>query len=66
MKDQLDDQNPPQHYENDIDYYDQDGIPARNRQDIWTISTQPYKEAHFVTYSPKLIGPCILAGYLKG
>jgi len=39
------------------------GNPAgRNKRDVWTIATQPYSEAHFATYPPKLIEPCILAG----
>lgn len=32
------------------------------RSDIWSISTRPYKGAHFATFPPKLIEPCILAG----
>jgi DNA modification methylase len=64
-KDQLEDQN-PQHHGNDIDCYYQDGLPARNKRDVWTISTQPYKEAHFATYPQKLIEPCILAGCPMG
>lgn len=35
---------------------------ARNRRSVWTVSTKPYKEAHFATYPPELITPCILAG----
>ena len=35
---------------------------TRNRRSVWTISTQPYPEAHFATFPPKLIEPCILAG----
>lgn len=34
----------------------------RNKRSVWTVSTQPFKEAHFATYPPKLIEPCILAG----
>lgn len=34
----------------------------RNRRSVWNIATQPFKEAHFATYPPKLIEPCILAG----
>lgn len=36
--------------------------PFRNKRDVWTVSTQPFKEAHFATFPPKLIEPCILAG----
>lgn len=34
----------------------------RNRRDVWTVSTKPYREAHFATFPPDLIEPCILAG----
>lgn len=34
----------------------------RNKRDVWTITNQPFKEAHFATYPPKLIEPCIVAG----
>jgi len=36
--------------------------PTRNKRDVWTIGTQPFPEAHFATFPPKLIEPCILAG----
>ena len=35
---------------------------SRNRRSVWTIATQPYSGAHFATFPPKLIEPCILAG----
>ena len=35
---------------------------TRNRRSVWTIPTMPYSGAHFATYPPKLIEPCILAG----
>jgi len=40
------------------------GVSAagRNRRTVWTIPTQPYKGAHFATFPPKLVEPCILAG----
>ena len=34
----------------------------RNRRDVWTVSTKPYKGAHFATFPPDLITPCVLAG----
>lgn len=34
----------------------------RNRRDVWTVATTPYSGAHFATFPPKLIEPCILAG----
>lgn len=35
---------------------------GRNKRSVWTVTTKPYKEAHFATYPPDLILPCILAG----
>ena len=35
---------------------------GRNKRNVWTIPTTPYSEAHFATFPPKLIEPCILAG----
>ena len=35
---------------------------TRNRRSVWTVATRPYKGAHFATFSPALIEPCILAG----
>jgi hypothetical protein len=34
----------------------------RNIRDVWTIPTRPYPEAHFATFPPELVRPCILAG----
>jgi DNA modification methylase len=39
---------------------------SRNKRSVWTVATQPYSEAHFATYPPALIEPCILAGCPKG
>jgi len=33
-----------------------------NRRSVWTVSTKPYKGAHFATFPPDLILPCVLAG----
>lgn len=33
-----------------------------NKRSVWHVETQPFKEAHFATFPPKLITPCILAG----
>ena len=35
---------------------------TRNKRSVWTVSTKPYRDAHFATFPPKLIEPCILAG----
>jgi DNA modification methylase len=33
-----------------------------NRRSVWTVTTKPYKGAHFATMPPDLVEPCILAG----
>lgn len=38
------------------------GSDMRNRRSVWTVSTKPFKGAHFATFPPDLIEPCILAG----
>lgn len=38
----------------------------RNKRDVWWISPMPYSEAHFATYPPDLIRPCIRAGSRPG
>jgi DNA modification methylase len=35
---------------------------TRNRRSVWTVTTAPFKGAHFATFPPKLIEPCVLAG----
>ncbi len=39
---------------------------TRNRRSVWTVATRPYKGAHFATFPPTLIEPCILAGCPEG
>ena len=39
---------------------------TRNKRSVWTVTTQPFKEAHFATFPPALIEPCILAGCPEG
>ena len=34
----------------------------RNRRSVWTVATKPFKGAHFATFPPDLIEPCVLAG----
>ena len=38
----------------------------RNKRSVWTVTTKPYKGAHFATFPPDLITPCILAGAPAG
>jgi DNA modification methylase len=42
------------------------GDGNRNKRSVWTVTTKPFKEAHFATYPPDLIEPCILAGCPAG
>ena len=42
------------------------GENGRNKRSVWTVATQPFKGAHFATFPPKLIEPCILAGCPDG
>lgn len=37
-----------------------------NKRDVWTVAPANFKEAHFATFPPELITPCILAGTKPG
>ncbi len=39
---------------------------TRNKRSVWEVATAPFSEAHFATFPPALIEPCILAGCPKG
>jgi site-specific DNA-methyltransferase (cytosine-N4-specific) len=43
-----------------------DGRGMRNRRSVWSVNTVPCPEAHFATFPPELIAPCILAGSARG
>lgn len=50
-------------------YYDYEAITElganghlRNKRTVWTVQSEPFKDAHFATFPTKLIEPCILAG----
>ena len=47
---------------NDSGQYNPATCQTRNRRSVWTVSTKPYAGAHFATFPPDLIEPCILAG----
>jgi len=36
--------------------------PKKNKRSVWSITKRPYKGAHFATFPPELIIPCIKAG----
>ena len=42
------------------------GNGKRNKRNVWTITTKPFKEAHFATFPKDLIEPCIKAGCPEG
>jgi len=50
-------------------YFNADGSPRggvmANKKSVWTVTTKGYKGAHFATFPPDLIRPCILAGCPK-
>ena len=39
---------------------------TRNKRDVWSVPVKPYSGAHFATFPPDLIEPCILAGAPAG
>lgn len=41
-------------------------VEMRNKRSVWTVTTKAYKGAHFATFPPELIEPCILAGSREG
>jgi len=48
--------------------YDPDRPVAekRNRRSVWTITTKPFRGAHFAVMPEALVEPCILAGSAEG
>jgi len=41
-------------------------IPKKNKRSVWTVTTKPFKGAHFATFPMDLIEPCVLAGCPEG
>ncbi len=41
-------------------------VDSRNKRSVWTIPSKGYSGAHFATFPPALIEPCILAGCPEG
>ena len=37
-------------------------VGGANLRNVWHIATRPYKQAHFATFPPALVEPCIKAG----
>ena len=42
------------------------GRSARNKRNVWLISTRPFKEAHFATFPTELVSHCIKADCPEG
>ena len=42
--------------------YSKDDSFKRNKRSVWTVTTKPFKGAHFATFPMDLIEPCVLAG----
>ncbi len=40
----------------------EDGRGFRNRRSVWAVNTAPFPLAHFATFPPELVEPCVLAG----
>ena len=38
----------------------------KNKRSVWSVPTKSYSGAHFATFSPELITPCVLAGCPQG
>lgn len=51
---------PDDHLGSGAPWEDVDGM--RNRRTVWTIPTHPFRGAHFATFPPALVEPCVLAG----
>lgn len=50
-------------------HYDYEAVRGpnnRNLRDVWEINTQAYKEAHFATFPPALVEPCLAIGSQEG
>lgn len=41
-------------------------VEKRNKRSVWTVLKYPFPEAHFATFPPDLIKPCVLAGCPSG
>lgn len=49
-------------------YYDYQAVKenGRNKRTVWNINTTPFAKAHFATFPPALIVPCILSSTKEG
>ena len=50
-------------------FYDHEAVRGpndRNMRTVWDVNTKPYQEAHFATYPPALVEPCLGLGSRAG
>jgi DNA modification methylase len=50
----------------DVGIHSRPGREGRNRRSVWTVSSIRPRGAHFATFPPKLIEPCVLASSAPG
>jgi DNA modification methylase len=58
------DSDDPKHATKSGNVYEDTG--KRNKRDVWTIATKPFKGAHFAVMPEALVEPCVLAGSAEG
>ena len=58
------DSDDPKHATKSGNEYTETGF--RNKRSVWSVTTRAFKGAHFATFPPALIEPCILAGSPRG
>jgi DNA modification methylase len=49
----------------EVEYTETESL-TRNKRSVWTVPTYSFPDAHFATFPPDLIKPCILAGSKAG
>lgn len=61
-------QKPGSGIKNNQSFIDAVALPVekRNKRSVWTITTKPFKGAHFATFPEDLVEPCVLAGSEPG
>jgi DNA modification methylase len=58
------DSDDPRHATKSGNVYDDTG--KRNKRDVWTIATKPFKGVHFAVMPEALVEPCVMAGSAEG
>jgi site-specific DNA-methyltransferase (adenine-specific) len=54
------------HYDRDAVAEPADGGGSRARRSVWQVNTRPFAGAHFATFPPELVRPCVLASSEPG